>query len=225
MTGPGTPDREQYGSAADYAYAALREEIVSGRFAPGRRLREVELAERLGISRTPTRLALSRLENEGLIDLRPRVGLVVASLDAGATEELYEMRAALEGTAAAFAARHASARDLDLLHRLVAQEGALPDDAETRYRHNRVFHDALYGAARNRFLVKSLNALHDAIALVGPTTMAVAGRAEAAHREHGLIVEAIAARDPATADQRARDHVLRALVLRRADLGRQAGAA
>ena len=60
-------DRDQFASAADYAYAALRKEIVEGRFPPGRRMREIELAQLLGISRTPTRQALSRLELEGLL--------------------------------------------------------------------------------------------------------------------------------------------------------------
>ena len=115
------PDRTKFASAAEYAYAALRREIVEGRFAPGRRMREVELAEHLGISRTPTRQALTRLELEGLLDLRPRTGLVVSVLDMDAVEELYEMRAALEGTAAAMAAKHASPKDLAALDRLVAE--------------------------------------------------------------------------------------------------------
>ena len=106
------PDRAKFASAADYAYAALRREIIEGRFAPGRRMREIELAEHLGISRTPTRQALTRLELEGLLDLRPRTGLVVSVLDMDAVEELYEMRAALEGTAAALASKHASPKDL-----------------------------------------------------------------------------------------------------------------
>lgn len=211
-------NRDQYGSAADYAYAALREEIVSGRFASGRRMREVELATLLGISRTPTRLALSRLENEGLVELKPRLGLVVASLDSQAMEELYEMRAALEGTAAALAARHASTRDVDTLRQLVEEEGTLSTDPAIRHRHNRVFHSALYHAAHNRFLMQSLEALHNAIALLGPTTMAGAERLAAAHAEHKQVVEAIVARDPVGADASMRQHILQALTLRRARL-------
>lgn len=217
MTESSVLARDGYDSAADYAYAALREGILDGRYAPGRRMREVELASLLGISRTPTRLALSRLENDGLIELRPRAGLVVASLDAHATEELYEMRAALEGTAAALAARHASARDLDALQHLVAEEAALPDDPAVRFRHNRVFHHALYQAAHNRFLMKSLQALHDSIALLGPTTMRTAGRAAAAQAEHQRIVEAIVARNADAADRCAQAHVVQALAIRRAE--------
>lgn len=209
-------DRNQYSSAADYAYAALLEEIVAGRFAPGRRLTEVELARLLGISRTPTRLALSRLETEGLAVLRPRVGLVVASLEPEAVLELYELRAVLEGAAAAMAARHAAPRDLEILQRLIEQESVLPEQPDIRFRHNRLFHEALYEAAHNRFLVKSLHALHDSMALLGRTTLAAKGRAPLAHAEHRLIVEAIVERDPAGADRRAQEHVNKALAVRRA---------
>jgi DNA-binding GntR family transcriptional regulator len=210
---PAARDRSR--SAADYAYAALREEIVEGRFPPGRRMREIELASWLGISRTPTRQALSRLEIEGLVALQPRAGLVVSSLDAAAMEELYEMRGALEGTAAAMAARHASARDVEALVQLVEAEGALPEDPAIRYRHNLAFHGAIYQAAHNRYLMKSLQALNDAIALLGPTTMGVAGRLADAHEEHRRIVAAIAAQDGDKAESEARAHVGRALDLRR----------
>ncbi|CAN7345490.1 GntR family transcriptional regulator [Bosea sp. LjRoot9] len=212
----GMQDREKFASAADYAYAALRREIVEGRFAPGRRMREIELAERLSISRTPTRQALSRLELEGLLELRPRTGLVVSMLDMDAVEELYEMRAALEGTAAAMAARHASPRDLAQLGRLIDEEPGLGDEAIVLYRHNRAVHEAIHLAAHNRFLERSLHALQDSIALLGPTTLAMAGRPAIAHGEHMAIFQAIAAHDGERADALARAHVLGALEARRA---------
>ncbi|MCC7272222.1 MAG: GntR family transcriptional regulator [Alphaproteobacteria bacterium] len=214
------PGREKFASAADYAYAALRREIVEGRFEPGRRMREIELAQRLGISRTPTRQALSRLELEGLLDLRPRAGLVVSTLDPDAVDELYEMRAALEGAAAGMAARHASARDLATLDKLLDEEARLGRDATRLYRHNRALHEAIHAAAHNRYLVKSLHALNDAIALLGPTTLAAEGRPALAHREHTAIVKAIRERDDKEADRLTRAHVLGALDVRRAILGR-----
>src|SRR5690606_4762822 len=97
-------DRDRFPSAAEYAYACLREGIVEGRLEPGRRIREAELAAWLGISRTPLRYALSRLELDGLLEMLPRIGLVVSSLDEQAVIELYETREALEGVAAGFAA-------------------------------------------------------------------------------------------------------------------------
>ena len=215
LSTPLTDERERYGSAADYAYAALREGIVSGQFTSGRRMREIELSAWLGISRTPTRQALSRLELEGLLILQPRLGLVVASHDQQAIEELYEMRGALEATAAALAAQHASPRDISTLNQLLDVEAALPKDPVVRYRHNLVFHQELYRAANNRFLIKSLHALNDAIALLGPTTMAAEGRLKRAHEEHRRIVAAIEARDSAAAERAARAHVEQALALRR----------
>ncbi|WP_056796389.1 GntR family transcriptional regulator [Bosea sp. Root381] len=214
-------DRDRFASAADYAYAMLRREIVEGRFSPGRRMREIELAQLLGISRTPTRQALSRLEIEGLLDLRPRMGLVVSVLDEDAVEELYEMRAAVEGTAAAMAARHASPRDIALLTRLLEQEAALTPEPNALYRHNRELHEAIHTAAHNRYLGKSLNALHDAIALLGPTTLAASGRPAIAHAEHAAIIQAIVERDDARAERLAQAHILGALEVRRGILERE----
>jgi DNA-binding GntR family transcriptional regulator len=184
-------------------------------------MREIELAQRLGISRTPTRQALSRLELEGLLDLRPRAGLVVSVLDMDAVEELYEMRAALEGAAAGMAARHASPRDLALLTRLLDEETGLDSEPASLYRHNRELHEAIHMAAHNRYLEKSLHALHDAIALLGPTTLAATGRPIIAHAEHAAIVKAIAERDDVLADRLARAHILGALDVRRAILERE----
>ncbi|NJO24423.1 MAG: GntR family transcriptional regulator [Sphingomonadales bacterium] len=208
-------DRDRYDSAADYAYAKLHTAIVEGHFSPGRRMREIELASWLGISRTPTRHALSRLEIEGLLEVRPRTGLVVSSLDETAMEELYDMRAVLEGAAAAMAAHHASPREVAALEQLIKDEARLPIDPAVRYRHNLVFHRAIYAAAHNRFLMKSLHALHDAIALLGPTTLGAKGRLPDAAREHRLIVEAITKRDGARAEEAARRHILKAVELRR----------
>ena len=220
---PALLDRERFASAADYAYATLRREIVEGRFSPGRRMREIELAQLLGISRTPLRQALSRLEIEGLLDLKPRMGLVVSVLDDDAVDELYEMRAAVEGTAAAMAARHASPRDIAVLTRLLDQEAALTPDPHALYRHNRELHEAIHAAAHNRYLGKSLSALHDAIALLGPTTLAASGRPAIAHAEHAAIIQAIIDRDDVTAERLAKAHILGALEVRRGILARERG--
>jgi DNA-binding FadR family transcriptional regulator len=117
------------------------------------------------------------------------------------------MREALEGAAASLAARHASPREVAILKDMVAAEARLARDPETRAQHNLAFHRAIYVAAHNRFLVKSLHALHDAIALLGPTTFAAPGRPDKAQREHARIVEAIAAQDAEQAEAEARAHV------------------
>ena len=208
-------ERERFPSAADYAYAEIREAIVDGRFAPARRMREIELSEWLGISRTPLRQALARLELDGLLENLPRAGLVVSSLDEQAVFELYETREALEGTAAAMAARHATERDLDRLEALLGAFEPAGLSSIELFRANRAFHEAIYGSAHNRFLLKSLKSLHDALALLGPTTLTVAGRPEQAREEHGRMVRAIRGRDPVAAETEARTHIRNGFPLRK----------
>ena len=96
-------------------YDRLCEQIRSGTIRPGARLTETELAARLGVSRTPVREAIRRLEADGLVDHQPRSGAVVRQLAYPEIMELYEMRTVLEGTAARLSARAASPMRLTAL--------------------------------------------------------------------------------------------------------------
>lgn len=214
-----TAQRGDYSSVSDFAYAILRREIMEGRLVPGQRMREQELSEMLQVSRTPTREALSRLQADGLLVLQPRTGLAVAALDDSAVIEIYETREALEGTAALLAARYANPRDIAALRFLLQAEELDAADPATLPRHNRAFHEALYNAAHNRFLLKSLRALHDAMALLGPTTLSAPGRREQARAEHWRIVDAIERRGGATAEAEMRRHVRNGFPLRQAMRG------
>jgi len=202
---PKSPEPEPAGSLADQAYDRFREGLRTGAFRPGQRLLETELAERLGMSRTPVREAIRRLQSEGLIPHLPARGLCVAAYDAAQVDELYVMREALEGTAARLAAQHAGRPEIALLQRMLDQEAALAGEAVAE--HNRRFHRALHQAAHNRYLLGSLSAISDALLLLGPTTLEEPGRAAAARTEHARIVSAIAARDAAGAEAAARAHI------------------
>ena len=94
-------------SQGQEAYRRILEEVRVGHLLPGDRLMEVELAKRLGISRTPIREAIRQLESDGVVAHVPRVGASIRRLDHAEISELYDMRAVLEGTAARFAARAA----------------------------------------------------------------------------------------------------------------------
>jgi DNA-binding GntR family transcriptional regulator len=200
-------DRAQYSSAAEFAYATLRGEIMEGQLQPGHRMREQELSERLSVSRTPVREALSRLQADGLLVMQPRVGLAVAELDDAGVIELYETREALEGTAASLAARYANPRDIAAMRSILAAEELAPDDHILQQRHNRAFHAAVLAASHNRFLTKSLQVLHDALTLLGPTTLARPDRREQAQAEHRQVLDAIEKRDSAAAEALMRIHV------------------
>lgn len=205
--GLGLVHRKAFASAADFAYAKLRGDIMNGRLLPGHRMREQEISESLSMSRTPVREALSRLQADGLLAMQARSGLAVAALDESGVVELYETREALEGTAAYLAARYANPRDIAALEAELAIEAALPDDPLRQQQQNRAIHAAILAASHNRFLVKSLLALHDALALLGPTTLTTDGRRAQAMQEHRRIFEAIIARDAARAEAEMRAHV------------------
>ena len=196
-------------SAPASAYDAIRARILNGEIRPGDRLREVELAGDLGLSRTPVREAIRRLEQEGIVEHAPHKGAVVRLLDQGSVTELYLIREVLEGTAARLAAQHASAAEIDALGEVLATQ---PDedrdtDAAEASRRNAIFHGAIGQAAHNRFLLSAMDGIVNGLLLLGPSTLGLSGRITAAREEHGAILAAIADRDAARAEEAARAHI------------------
>lgn len=187
------------------AYEQLLDEIEAGRLAPGERLRETELAARLGVSRTPVREAIRALEADGLVTHVPRMGATIRRLDYAEVTELYEMRAVLEGTAARLAARMASDVELAEIAALNEELAAAPDAGAAKAL-NRIFHSTLLKAAKNRFLTNSMGTLHKALMILGPTTLNEDRRAEAV-AEHAAVQAALMARDGAAAEQLMRAHI------------------
>ncbi|AUC55172.1 GntR family transcriptional regulator [Sagittula sp. P11] len=188
------------------AYARLLTELREGRLNPGDRLRETELAERLGMSRTPVREAIRQLEADGIVTHVPRQGATIRTLDYAEVMELYEMRAVLEGTAARLAARAASDIEIEELidmNQQMAQLGNAPE----AFVLNRQFHAALLDAAKNRFLARSIHTLQKALMILGPTTLTEPDRAAKAVEEHFGVLDAIKAREGALAEAAMRAHI------------------
>lgn len=172
------------------AYTLILEAIDVGVFRPGDRLVENELAERFGVSRTPIREALQRLETQGLLTRDGR-SLIVASLDHNQMAELYVVRAELEGLAARLAAIHATPEERLLLRQMVEEDRALLDNPKALARANRRFHRQIHLASHNRFLVRQLDLVHRSMALMAETSLAIDGRGAVALAEHEAIVDAI----------------------------------
>ena len=193
----------------EHAYQEIRRAIRQRRFRAGDRLREVELAAALGLSRTPVREALARLQADGLATENGQRGFVVAEFDHAMVGELYVMREVLEGTAARLAAQFASEAEMALLAELRDQYAALVEQKRdgALAEKNRQFHEALYHCAHNRFLLKMLDPLHDALGLLGNTNLADPERARANAVEHAAIVDAIVRRDAEAADRLTRAHI------------------
>jgi DNA-binding GntR family transcriptional regulator len=195
------------------AYDLVLDAIDQGIYRPGDRLVESELAERFGVSRTPVREALQRLETQSLLTRDGR-SLIVASLDHAQMAELYAVRQELEGLAAKLAAQHAAAEEIEVLRGMVEADRALLGDPEALARANRRFHNQIHLASHNRFLVQQLDLVYRSMALMARTSLAAAGRGEKALEEHAAIVDAIAKRDGERAAQALKDHLSIAFVVR-----------
>jgi DNA-binding GntR family transcriptional regulator len=138
-------------NASAAATELIREAIVDGRLPPGRRLKEEELARELGISRTPVREALLILQAEGLVDAAPNRGAVVRSHDADDLEDLYQLRALLEGYAARRAAANISEAALAGLQTSCERfESLIEGDVQELVKENLLFHNVILDASRSR---------------------------------------------------------------------------
>jgi len=205
MASPKAPQKD--------AYDLILKAIDEGTYRPGSRLVESELAERFGVSRTPIREALQRLETQGLLSRDGR-SLIVASLDHDQMAQLYIVRAELEGLAAKLAAQHAAAEEIKVLQEMVAADHALLDDPAALSRANRRFHKQIHLASHNKYLVQQLDLVHRSMALMATTSLAAEGRSPVALEEHAAIVQAIADRDGELAARTLKDHLSTAFEVR-----------
>jgi DNA-binding GntR family transcriptional regulator len=196
---PPTPNQKD-------AYELLLEAIDKGEFRPGDRLVESELAERLGVSRTPIREALQRLETQGVL-ARDGRSLVLARLDHDQLGELYVVRAELEALAARLAAQHAAPEEIRVLWDMIARDRSLVAEPDRLARANKRFHHQIHLASHNRYLIQQLDMVHRSMALLATTSLAAEGRSAKALDEHEEIVCAIEARDGEAADAAIRRHI------------------
>jgi len=191
------------------AYHRILDAIDQGQFPPGSPLVESDLADRLGLSRTPIREALQRLETQAILHRDGR-SLIVSSLDHDQIGELYAVRSELEGLAARLAAQHAAPEEVAVLKQMVEQDWKLVDQPNLLARANRRFHAQVHLASHNRYLIAQLQSVHRAMALLVRTTLAEEGRGQQAQEEHEAIVKAIADRDGEAACEAIRAHISRA---------------
>lgn len=188
-------------------FRQLVSSIEDGSLTPGARLREAELADQYGVSRTPIREGLKRLESHGLAVHEPNRGMVIPVLDNDQINELYTVRAVLEGTVARLAAQHATAAEIAIFEDMIVADRAAIDDAEALSRSNRAFHRRLTLASHNRYLVAQVEHMKQFLLLLSGNTFVDPERREKAVDEHARIVAAIAARDLDAAEEAGRTHI------------------
>jgi DNA-binding GntR family transcriptional regulator len=195
-------------AAARYAspYDRIKQAIVEGTFEPGQALPEAVLSEWCGVSRTPIREALGRLEHDGLVERNGRAVMVVERTPKEILD-IYETRIALEGTAARMAAEHYGVLDKVRLDRLVSLEEKVDTGHPSAMANaNQEFHQAIWAATQNRSLIDLLGRLQSHLLRYPLTTLTAPGRWEQALLEHREILAAIIDRDPVKAQEAAERH-------------------
>lgn len=203
-----SPRARRSGSATGHAYDQIKAAILEGRYAPGTRLTEDELAADLGVSRTPVREAVRQLQSEMLLAAVPRFGLTVAVTTMSDLEEIFEVRWLVEGYAARLAAKRITKGELLALASASERiaEAAAAGDRAAVVRGNIQFHRQILDAAHNRRLLLVSRSLMDALEFaIGRLRLT---RTDGMVTEHGRIVAALQSGDADAAEAAAREHVL-----------------
>ena len=208
---------DSYQPLREVVCESLRDAIRKGILKPGQRIMEIKLAEELGVSRTPVREAIRKLELEGYVVMMPRRGTYVADMSIRDINEIFEIRTALESLSNGLAAEHITEDELEHLQRLLVVIGGYikeyEDGPDREAAMDKIvktdieFHDLLYHAARNNRLVGIISNLRDQLTRFRTLSMSYPGRLEATLDEHREIVETIANGDGCAARKAAVHHM------------------
>lgn len=197
-------------SQAERLRAIIQEDILAFKLKPGDRLDECRLAQMYGTSRTPVREALRQLSANGLIEIRPHKGAIVAKLGIRELVEVLEVMAELEGACGRLAAKSCLQSDLDAI--AAAQEDcrkyAEQGDIESYKKANETFHDAIYAASRNDCLIKLTLSIRNRVAPYRRLRLDQPSRFKVSLAEHDRIVHAIRENLPEESDRLLQVHIL-----------------
>jgi DNA-binding GntR family transcriptional regulator len=189
---------------------AIEEEVATGKLSPGTHLDEIELARRFGVSRTPIREALSLLAGEGVVEIRPRRGAVVAQITPHRLVEMFEVMAELEAMCARLAARRISPAELVTLQDAheACRDAAQNKDADGYFYANEHFHHAIYVASHNFFLSEQAHALQRRLRPYRRLQLRVRNRLGKSFEEHQSVLDALRDGDGERAVAAIRAHVM-----------------
>lgn len=205
----------KHGQLKDIVYAQLRDDIVNGTLPPGATLREAELTTRFGVSKTPLRDALARLQKDGFVEIPPYRSAVVVGYSRTDLQEIYELRELLEGACARRAASSIGMEALAELARIMRRSaGCLADGRVIPAREDDLadlldqFDQLMYAQSRNSRIDEMVANIRGHIKRIGRLTTGIPGRLAKSVHEHQAIYEAIVQRDGDAAEALMRRHIL-----------------
>lgn len=195
----------------ELVFEEIRRSILSGELKPGQRLMEIELADSLGVSRTPVREAIRKLELEGLVSIEVRKGAYVSGISVSEMIDILEVRSVLEGLAAALAAKKITEEEIKVLLKVSEKfnQSVAENNAIVMNDYNNKFHNIIFEATKNKKLIQMANGLQEVVQRFKIAYFKEYTRAKEIPHEHELIVQAICARDPVSAKEYGQNHVER----------------
>ena len=202
-------DIQNHKPLREMVYEELKMQILKGSIIPGTRMMEVELAEEMGVSRTPIREAIRKLEKEGLVTIEPRRGAYASMISREDMVEILEVRQDLEGLAAYFAADRMTKKQMEELKRVSNSYNAAVKEGnmEAMIKHDTRFHHIIVESCRNKILVQMIEQLQELVLRFRYIYYDNFKRAENMPEEHREILEAIASGDADRARAAADVHI------------------
>ncbi|MGE5632324.1 MAG: GntR family transcriptional regulator [Caulobacteraceae bacterium] len=200
---------DNYKPLREIVFESIRSAIISGVLKPGERLMEVQMAEKMGVSRTPIREAIRKLELEGLVIMIPRKGAYVADLSLKDITDVLELRAALESLACGLAALRITEEEIEELEMIAVQfhHAIENDDFEEMVQKDIEFHDKIFKATRNEKLLQINNNLREQVQRFRIMYIKKSNKSKELSKEHYEIAEAIANRNIDLAERLAKAHI------------------
>ena len=203
-------DSYSYQPLRKQVYEVLRQTILTGKLKPGEKITEVEIAEELNVSRTPVREAIRMLELEELIVIVPQRGVFVAGIKSTKEiNDIFQVRAELEGLAAYLAAQNITEEQLVSINNYAdkIKECINDNNLQRCIEIDISFHQAIYEAADNKWLQKMLDSLFEQITRFRASSLGQEGRMETALNEHKKLSKAFAEKEAEKARQLAKQHI------------------
>lgn len=192
-------------------YQIIHDMILGRQILPGEKILEEDLAKKIGVSRTPIRECLCRLENEGIVEIIPRRGAFLRKYSKKKVAEVFDIREVLEGLVARLVAGN---QDLELntkVRRVLDRVYQLPDQGEVLTEFTRAdveFHRLLLNACSNEMLQGAMAVINTHLQIIRARTVVIPGRAKRTVEEHYGILEAVEKQDPPAAEERMRRHII-----------------
>lgn len=189
---------------------SIKAAIIKGKFKPGEKISEGDLAESMGISRTPLREAFRKLENEGFIEIIRRKGAVVTGISTREVNDLYEIKSTLEGLAARLASANMKDKDIKKLEKIndELKDHIDRNDLEAFYRAHTKFHEVFVKLSENRRLIRMISNLNDHFKRFGIVSMTLPGQYESAIKQHEGIIRAFKSGDEKVVEEKVRTNVM-----------------